>query len=232
MIKFFKRRKFKKDVQRLERELVTALGIHFPSLAENHEHWIRSNALMLSKDQKFIHLLHMTYDPDYQEKNRVRHRKNYKIHGVEIFDKRSNKPVSLSLTVYNNLIQHIYLPFDKDISKEFDLTRIVANNPQIEVIELENPAEKTLRNILNGLSDEQLQLIELEHTFEIDLDSKLYYTIFDMEDGNYIAIDKTGQVYRLIHNHDQPVKKIADSAETLLFTYSGDKNDFKKYMDE
>lgn len=124
------------------------------------------------------------------------------------------------------------MPFDKDISKEFDLTRIVANNPQIEVIELENPAEKTLRNILNGLSDEQLQLIELEHTFEIDLDSKLYYTIFDMEDGNYIAIDKTGQVYRLIHNHDQPVKKIADSAETLLFTYSGDKNDFKKYMDE
>lgn len=232
MIGFFKRRKFKKDVQRLENELIATLSNYFPDLAENHKHWTLSTTMVLDQDEKIIQLLHMTSDIDYHEKNRARHRKNFKIKGVEIFDKRINKPVQLQLTVHGNLIQHIYLPFEKDISKEFDLTNIKANDLQTEIFEVDNPDEKTLRKILNGLTDNQLRLLEIEDTFEIDLDNKFYYTIFDMEDGNYIAVDKKGKVYRLIHDHEQSVKKIAENVETLLLAYSGDKEELEKYMDE
>jgi hypothetical protein len=232
MFEFFKKQKFKKDVRKLENELVKALRNYFPDLAENHEHWALSTISVLEKNEKIIHLLHMTSDVDYCEKNRAKYRKNYKINGVEIFDNRINKPIQIRLIVHANLIQHIYLPFEKNISKEFDLNSIKVNDPQTEIFEIENNDEKILRKILNGLGDNQLQLLEIENTFEIELDNKFYYTIFDMEDGNYIAVDKKGKVYRLIHDHEQPVKKIAEKVEAFLNAYSGDKKGLEKYMDQ
>lgn len=232
MFKFFKRQKFKRDVQRLENKLVKFLENYFPDLAENYKHWTLSTALAFDKDKKYIQLLHMGTDADYYQKNRAKHRKSYKIMGVEIFDKRIDKLIQLPLTVHQNLIQFVYLPFDKNISKEFDLDNIKVNDLKTEVFEIQNPDEKILREILNGMTDEQIQLVEVEDCFEIELDNKFYYTLFDMEDGNYIAIDRKGKVYRLIHDHEQPVKKIADSAEAFLIAYSGDKRELEKYMDD
>lgn len=232
MIKYLKRRKFKKDVQRLENAIVTTLSNYFPDLVENHEHWTLNTAMVFGKEDKIIQLFHMTIDADYHEKNRAENRKNYKIKGVEIRDRRLNKLVQLPLTVHGNLIQQIYLTLEKDISKEFDINSIEVNDPQTEILEVRNPDEKTLRKILGGLTDKQIQLIEIEDTFKISLDDKSYYTIFDMEDGNYIALDKKGQVYRLIHNHEEQVKKIANNVRTFLQSYSGDKKELEKHLDE
>ena len=75
---------------------------------------------------------------------------------------------------------------------------------------MENPDQKTAEKILKSLTNEQIELLELEYTFEIELDEKLFYTILDMEDGNYVAVDKKGKVYRLNHDHIERVKLIAD----------------------
>jgi hypothetical protein len=82
------------------------------------------------------------------------------------------------------------------------------------------------------LTPEQRDLLELTYTFEIELDGKLFYTILDMEDGNYIAVDKKGNVYRLIHDHEEIVKLIATKPIDFFNIYTGQKSKLDEMLFE
>jgi len=230
MIGYFRKRKFKIEIEKLENKLLSSLKEHFPDLAENHDHWNLSTVMVLDGNEKMIQLMHMTSDLDYEAKNKAKHRKNIKIEGIEIIDKQSGNYIPIKIHVYGNLIQHIFLQINNRISKEFDLESIRIDKLTTEILTTENPDKETLLKILKNLDKDKLKRIEFEDTFEIDLDNKFYYTVFDMEDGNYIAVDKQGKVYRLIHDHENPAKKIFDSLDLLLDSFSDDKKDLEKYF--
>ncbi len=230
MIGIFRKRKFKRDVESLEYNLISTLKEHFPDLAENHDHWNLSTAMVLGEDEKIIQLMHMTTDLDYDAKNKARHRKDFKIEGIEIFNKQSGEYIPIKIQVYGNLIQHIFIPINERISKEYDLESIRINKLTTEILKTENPDEEILRKILKSLPKDKLEQIEIADTFEIELDNKFYYIVFDMEDGNYIAVNKQGKVYRLIHDHEIPAKKIFDSLDMLLESFSYDKKELEKYF--
>lgn len=97
---------------------------------------------------------------------------------------------------------------------------------------MENPDQKTAEKILKSLTKEQIELLELDYTFEIEFDEKLFYTILDMEDGNYIAVDKKGKVYRLNHDHEKMVKQIADKPTDFFKIYNGEKSELENLMYE
>lgn len=230
MIGYFKKRKFKREVEKLETNLLSTLKEHFPDLAENHDHWILSTVMMLAGNEKTIQLMHMTTDLDYEAKNKAKHRKNFKIEGIEIMNKQSGQYIPIKIHVYGNLMQHIFLQNNIGISKEYDLESIRVNKLTTETLKTENPDEEILRKILKNLSKDKLEQIEIADTFEIELDNKFYYTVFDMEDGNYIAVNKHGKVFRLIHDHEIPARKIFDSLDLLLDSSSVDKKDLEKYF--
>ncbi len=230
MFGFLKRQRLKKDVLSFENNLIDILAPHFPDLAENHKHWPLSYVRLHENGEKMFELFHQTKDNAYFEKNRTRLNKHFKINGLELIHKQSKKYRPFQLTIYSNNIHFIHLPFEKNYTKEFDLTSIRVNNLTTEVLNFENPNEKTLKRVLKELTDEQLKLLEIEDSFEIDLNGQFYYTILDMEDGNYIAVDKKGKVYRLIHDHENPARKIATSVQELLITYSGNKKELVRYM--
>ena len=75
----------------------------------------------------------------------------------------------------------------------------------VEEIIYENQDKNTLLSIIGNTDKEHL--IEIDDTFEIELADKRFYTILDMEDGNYIAVNKKGQVFRLHHDNEQQAKK-------------------------
>jgi hypothetical protein len=110
------------------------------------------------------------------------------------------------------------------------LESIRINKLTTEILKTENPDEEILRKILKSLPKDKLEQIEIADTFEIELDNKFYYIVFDMEDGNYIAVNKQGKVYRLIHDHEIPAKKIFDSLDMLLESFSYDKKELEKYF--
>ena len=95
---------------------------------------------------------------------------------------------------------------------------------------MENPDQKIAEKALKSLTKEQIGLLELEYTFEIELDEKLFYTILDMEDGNYIAVDKKGKIYRLNHDHEERVKLIANKPVDFFEIYNGKKSELESIM--
>ncbi len=91
---------------------------------------------------------------------------------------------------------------------------------------------EVVKKALKTLKSEQLFQLDLDGTFEIELNEKLYYTILDMEDGNYIATTKNGRIFRLNHDHEMRVKQIAKSPEEFFELYKGNKSKLESIMNE
>lgn len=53
-----------------------------------------------------------------------------------------------------------------------------------------------------------------------------------MEDGNYVAVDKKGKVYRLNHDHEERVKLIANKPTDIFNICSGQKSQLKNIIYE
>ena len=129
----------------------------------------------------------------------------------------------MQLLIYSDTIQFIQIPFEKSIRKEFDINTLIATELQTSTLSNENSDQIIVENILKHLKPEVKEKFEISDAFEIELNGKRYYTILDMEDGNYIAINKKGSVFRLIHDNEEPAKEIAPSI--LDLEYKGDKSE-------
>lgn len=102
---------------------------------------------------------------------------------------------------------------------------------KIRKIEIKNLDLKTVFKILSSLNKEQLQLLDLEDTFEIEIEERFYYPILDFENGNYIAVDKKGKIYRLNHDHKESIKEIFKNSEDFFNSYKGVKSDLGIYFE-
>jgi hypothetical protein len=227
---FINARRLKKDIQTLEENIVLLLANDFPEMAENYLHWIFGTAGQLA--DRTIYILHQSTDNFYYERNRKKHKQHFFLIGVELLNKQTGTYIPIRLTISNNLIQNISLPFNTTLRNEYELSQLSINNLHKEDFILKNTDEIKLKKILSNVSEEQKMLLEIEDTIEIELDEKYYYTIMDMENGNYIAVNKMGNVFRLIHDHEEPAKKIFQNVQKLMEAYSGDKYELQKYLEQ
>ena len=97
-------------------------------------------------------------------------------------------------------------------------------------MEYVNEDMQKVKALLEGCED-YFGKLELDYTFEIETTDGIYFTIVDMEDGNYIAIDKKRRVFWLDHNADEPEKVIHSNVAEFLREYSGQKEDLRAYFD-
>ncbi|HEX8378591.1 MAG TPA: hypothetical protein VF602_12300 [Pedobacter sp.] len=223
MFTFIKRLKREQAAKRLEASILKALEPYLPELIKTHELISLVHSTVLEQDEKVIQLQHSTFHQVFKPVH-------YEISGVSILHKKTNHYINLKLKVYSSALQFIYLPFEKDLD-EFDIRSIKVIDLQTQQLTIDNPDEITVRKILSRLTEEQKNQLDIPNTFEIQLDGKQYYTILDMQDANYIAIDKKGIVYRLIHDHDEPVREIAATTEAFLQGFDGKIQSLQPYFD-
>lgn len=88
-----------------------------------------------------------------------------------------------------------------------------------------------VKDLIGNISNQDAARLELEDSFEIELNGEVYHTLLDMEDGNYIAIDKDRRVFRLHHDSYEPVKEIYPSVEAFLQNFDGDKESMAYLFD-
>lgn len=226
----FNRKIKKKHILQFEHRVAEFLESEMPQI---------KTAINLSKvygigfthQPKGIFITRGSNQKDYETINR-NYRNRFNLSGISIFhNKEKNyKPVRLYYQ-FGGLTQ-IEVDNPEYFHKTFDLNRIQLGEIELEHLTMENPDQKIAEKILKSLTKEQIELLELEYTFEIEFDEKLFYTILDMEDGNYIAIDKKGKVYRLNHDHEEMVKLIANKPDEFFEIYKGQKSKLENIMSE
>lgn len=92
--------------------------------------------------------------------------------------------------------------------KSFDFTRVDLS--QFTEKHFNSNDKDDLMKIVEGINQEHLLQFDLENTFKIEIPEGNFYTIKDLEDGNYLALNEKGEVYELMHD-PYSVRKIANS---------------------
>ena len=226
----FNRKTKKKHVEQFELKLAELLETVMPQI---------KTAIGLSKIYgiSFMHkpngiYISRGYNPKQFEIINRNHKTCFNLNGICIWNKKENIYQPIKLYYQSDGLTKIEIDKPEYFHKTFNLDKIKEGEIKLEHLKIENPDQKIVEKILKSLTKEQIELLELEYTFEIEFQENLYYTILDMEDGNYIAIDIKGKVYRLNHDHETMIKLVANNPNEFFKIYKGQKSELVDIMYE
>ncbi|QIY82520.1 hypothetical protein HER18_02670 [Chryseobacterium sp. NEB161] len=96
--------------------------------------------------------------------------------------------------------------------KNFDFSR--SDLSKLTEKHFSNQDREELLKIIGEVDKQKESKLDIEDTFKIEIPEGDFYTIKNLGDGNYLAVDKQGVVYELLHDPYSVLKK-ADSINSL-----------------
>ena len=150
--------------------------------------------------------------------------------GIKFLNKNTNYYEEIPISFSNYQMSFIQTEKPQVFHRTFDIKNIKIEYPIIKKIKIQNPDKEIVEKILK-LTEIQKSKLELEDCFEIEYDSKSYYTILDFEDGNYIAVDKNGKVYYLNHDREIRIKQISGNIFEFLEIHKGNKTETQQKVE-
>ncbi|SDM14625.1 hypothetical protein [Chryseobacterium taihuense] len=194
-----------KDVMQFLHNLVGILPEKYSFLTEQ----INTDFVLGLEKSKINHnryslLLNANLQSRYENKKLPSY---YIIEGLLIWENKIKNYTPVNISISKGLIISIEL---LSVSfKNFDFTKIDLSKLTEKHFKNDND-KKALINIIGKLSTEKLSYFDIDDTFKIEIPEGDFYTIKDLGDGNYLAVNEEGEVYELIHD-PYCIKKIADS---------------------
>ncbi len=226
----FNRKIKKKHLEQFEFKIAELLDSEMPELIRAIE-ILKFYAFSFVKNPSAISIIRSCKEQDYEEVKR-NHKTFFYLTGISVWNHKSESFEPIRLKYFHDVLTQIEIENPEYFHKTFDLIQIQKSEFKLEHLKMENPDQKIAEKALKTLTKEQLELLELDYTFEIELEGKLFFTILDMEDGNYIAVDKKGKIYRLNHDHEERVKLLADKPTDFFKIYKGEKSELENTMNE
>jgi hypothetical protein len=220
----------KKHLKQFEMKIAELLNNEFPEFKKVIEISNLCGIHFTAKPQGIY--LNRSYTPKVFEEIKRNHNTSFHLNGILVFEKKSKKHIPLKLHYFHNSLTSINILDPKKFHRNFDLNNIKVEEIEIEHLKIQNPDKEIVLKVLKNIDEEKLNLLDIENTFEIEIGEFFFYTILDMEDGNYIAIDKQGKIYRLNHDHKERIKKIAENPIEFFKIYSGQKSELENTMNE
>jgi hypothetical protein len=226
----FNRKTNKKHIEQFEKRIADLLEQEFPQFKKLIG-ISKVYGISFTRNPEGIYVSR-GYTPETDIEVKRYHRTFFRLYGISVANKKTGELTPLKLTYSFDSLSNIEIESPEKFHRNYDLNHVRVGEIELEHLPTENPEREIAEKALKTLTKEQKELLELEDAFEIEIEGKLYYTILDMEDGNYIAVDKEGKIYRLNHDHAERIKKIADKPIDFLRLYSGQKSDLEKIMYE
>jgi hypothetical protein len=179
----------------------------------------------LFPDYKFVYLSY----PGNTICNYKKRGLNYKISGIEILSKRTKKYESIEILINDNLLSGFRISNSDYSLDDLDLNSIKAENAKESNFDFP-PNEVDL--FCDSLDSIIKSMLNPDDIFEIDYNSRTFYAFYDLEDGNYLAVDKNQNVYSLIHDAKPAATKINYTFEDVLVDIKAGRFDKDKHVDE
>lgn len=131
----------------------------------------------------------------------------FQLQNILLFNKRSNQKEKLTLSFLEGMFIGFFIQdtnFENFLVEKYDISSLKEKHFK------NDNDKKALINIIGKLSTEKLSYFDIDDTFKIEIPEGDFYTIKDLGDGNYLAVNEEGEVYELTHD-PYCIKKIADS---------------------
>lgn len=192
------------DVMQFLRNLVDVLPKKYNFLIEQ----INADFILGLEKSKMNHnrysiLLNANLQSKYENKKLPNY---FIIEGVLIWETKIKNYTPVNISISKGLI--ISIEILSINFKNFDFTKIDLSKFTEKYFN--NQDKEDLIKIIGEINEEQKVNFDIDDTFKIEIPEGIFYTIKDLEDGNYLAVNGNGEVYELIHD-PYSLKKIADS---------------------
>jgi hypothetical protein len=153
---------------------------------------------------------------------------SFKISGVQIFSNRNKQFESIEILIQDNLVCGLKITNSGYQLNEFDINQIKA----AQIIKKEFTFPQSDSDIFYGsLDDEIKEKLKPDDLFEIDYDNRTYFSFYELEDGNYLAIDKNMKVYSLIHDAKPAVSLMKISFKEIISDIINNKFDKQQHFE-
>ncbi|MEM9478961.1 MAG: hypothetical protein AAGA58_04780 [Verrucomicrobiota bacterium] len=207
--------------------LLESLPSEYDYLRKIQKLWTHEKANFWA-DQKGFHLEQFSCDPNAEHHGI---RRNFLLKGIKVYDKRKKMFVPCEVLFVGGLGNMIC--FEDAVEAKFlDSKKIDLESIFEEEFIIQNPDKDVVDSLLKDLNQSKREKLDLDNIFPVELSGVEYFSVFDMEDGDYIAIDKMKSVFRLKHDSDFPVKKIFQSIDDFLNRFSGDKEELERFFQD
>lgn len=223
---------YKKSVVRQEenRLFIAIINALPDSLSDIKLNSINSKLFGLNDWKQYTGFKFVTFS--LSEKTLLENRKrdcNFKISGISIFSIKTNKFEDVEILVKNNFISGIRISNDNFQISEFDISKI--KTEKLTKIDFSFPPDD-IDVFYNSLDTEIKIKLNIDNLFDIEFNRKTYYVFFDLEDGNYLAVDKNQKVYSLVHDAKPMSKLMKISFLQMLNDISENKFDKEKHLEK
>jgi len=185
------------------------------NLIVNNDEFSFLNGLILSLPSKYAHLIRQT-NSDFilgkknnvfgengsytflidqlKEKKLRKKSPYYQIKGIKIYNKIKRRFEMAELDILDEILVGYYAPSHYS---EYDLNTIDSK----EIFVKSSQILKNVENIVGIKNYKELtNYLNFNNVFEIEIGDQQLYTIHDYSDGNYIAVNKTGEIFGLFHD--------------------------------
>ena len=179
----------------------------------------------LYPDFKFVSL---SYGGDTVFKYKKRGQ-NFKISGLQIFSNRTRQFEDIEILIQDNLVRGLKIKNSHYQADEFDLGKI--NNKGVTTAAFTFPPND-IDIFYDSLDQEIKNKLNPNDLFDIDFNNRTFYSFYDLEDGNYLAVDKQLKVYSLVHDAKPMATGIKISFNDILSDIANNKFDKEKHLEE
>jgi hypothetical protein len=156
----------------------------------------------LGEPGSYTLLLNASMEKKYSNKNLPSF---FIIKGFKVWNNAKNDFDNIELDIMEGMLAGFRITGnykDLDLSKS-DITGI-------EEKHFKNHDKDIVMDILRNVDERTMRKLDINDTFKIELAEGEFYTIKNLKDGNYLAVNKKGEVYALIHD-PYVVKKLFTS---------------------
>lgn len=146
-----------------------------------------------SLNNPFPNYIQFSFKTDVLNKYENKADRFFAIKGIRLFDFKSNKYLEIHIYITYGILLGYSVPASQ--ITEFDMSRV--DFSRLYEYEFENDDFDELTKILDS---NEILLINKSDVYKIILNDQEYYHVKDLEDGDFIGIDKLKKIYKITHD--------------------------------
>ncbi|MBL0737543.1 hypothetical protein JI750_11625 [Flavobacterium sp. GN10] len=155
--------------------------------------------------------------------------KNFKLSGLKIFSDKNNSFENIELLIQDNLLIGLKITNSNYQLDEFKLSSI--DNQNFEILNFDFPPNG-IDLFYDNLDSNIKERLNYNELFDIDFNGRIFYAFYDLEDGNYLAVDKKQNVYSLIHDAKPMASKMKITFLEILEQIENKQFDINAHFDD
>ncbi|WP_395377283.1 hypothetical protein [Marinicella sp. W31] len=224
MFSLFKKKLIRKEDYSFLESVVGALPANYAFLKEqvNDEFILDKKPNPLGDKGTYTLTLNANYESKYSDKSFPQ---LLILKDIQVWNRKKMIYEMVEIHLLEGMIAGFFLDTDY---KDLDLSKI-----EVQLLKektFKNEDKELVKEILGEIDDETASILDINSSFKIEIEEGDFYTLKELGDGNYLAMNQAGMIYGLFHD-PYDVDLIFDSVRDFINAQQTGMFNIEKYVE-